>query len=111
LDARLRLRSVLRRVVEDIRLLIVPRGHDRLAAVQIWFAGSGHRDYLIFNRPARAKGKKTKVLTEGFSQVKSLADVTALGPLDLRKRADAKKLAAAVPMAALLSLMADDADE
>jgi hypothetical protein len=39
-DARLRLRAALRRVIDEIRLLVVLRGHDRLAAVQIWFNGN-----------------------------------------------------------------------
>jgi hypothetical protein len=51
-DARLRLRSALRRVVEEIRLLIVPRGRYRLAAVTVAFSGSDRlRNYLIFYRP------------------------------------------------------------
>ena len=36
-DALLRLRGVLRRVAESIWLLVVGRGKDRLAAVQVWF--------------------------------------------------------------------------
>ncbi|MFL5338822.1 MAG: recombinase family protein, partial [Gemmataceae bacterium] len=43
-EARLRLRSALRRIVDTITLLVVPRGRDRLAAVQIHFAGGKHRD-------------------------------------------------------------------
>jgi hypothetical protein len=38
-DARLRLRSALRRVIESVWLLVVPRGRDRLLAAQVWFAG------------------------------------------------------------------------
>jgi DNA invertase Pin-like site-specific DNA recombinase len=80
--ARLRLRSALRRVVEKIVLLVVPRGRDRLAAVQIWFAGGKrHRAYLIFHRAARAN-KSARV--EGIWWVKSFA-ATGLPPLDLRK--------------------------
>ncbi len=50
-DARLRLRSALRRIVDGMWLLIVPRGLDRLAAVQIDFAGGGRRNYLLLYRP------------------------------------------------------------
>jgi DNA invertase Pin-like site-specific DNA recombinase len=92
LDARLRLRSALRRVVRDIRLLVVPRGLDRLAAVQVWFVGDCHRDYFIFHRPARANGKTTKVRTEEKWWAKSLAEVMAPGDLDLRRPDDARLL-------------------
>src|SRR5262249_47419128 len=34
-DARLRLRAALRRMVKEMRMLVVPRGRDRLAACQI----------------------------------------------------------------------------
>jgi DNA invertase Pin-like site-specific DNA recombinase len=89
-DARLRLRAALRRIVDRIMLLVVPRGADRLAAVQIWFAGGQrHRDYLILHRPAKANGKGR---TEGGWWVHSFAD--ALGPADydLRRRAGAEQL-------------------
>ena len=57
-DARLRLRSALRRVLSSAWVLIVPRGAARLAAVQLWFAESKkHRDYLIYYRPPTAKEK------------------------------------------------------
>jgi DNA invertase Pin-like site-specific DNA recombinase len=92
-DARLRLRAALRRIVESIWLLVMPRGRDRLAAVQIWFAGGEcHRDYLIFHRPPKAN---QSARAPGCTSVRSLADVVKLGPLDLRKREDARRLAAA----------------
>jgi hypothetical protein len=56
-EARLRLRPVLRRLVEDARVLIVRRGSYQLCAVQFTFAGGARRDYLIayqaagFHRP------------------------------------------------------------
>jgi DNA invertase Pin-like site-specific DNA recombinase len=51
----LRLRSLLRRIVEDIHVLVVPRGWDRLAAVQMRFKGSDQvRRYLIVIRKGRA---------------------------------------------------------
>jgi DNA invertase Pin-like site-specific DNA recombinase len=53
-DARLRLRAALRRVVDQIWLLVVPRGRDRLACVQVWFSGGGYRSYLIVYRPPQA---------------------------------------------------------
>jgi DNA invertase Pin-like site-specific DNA recombinase len=95
-DTRTRLRSALRRVVEKIMLLVVPRGRDRLAAIQVWFqGGERHRDHLIYHRNPRGKrwGKGT---TPGRWWARSLADATALGDLDLRKRKDAQKLEAAL---------------
>jgi DNA invertase Pin-like site-specific DNA recombinase len=56
-DVRLRLRTALRRIVERMWLVVVPRGHDRLAAVQVYFSGGGYRDYLIIHRPPRSNGK------------------------------------------------------
>ena len=50
--ARLRLRAVLRRIVEDVRVLIVRRASWQLCAVQVFFAGGAHRDYLIANQSA-----------------------------------------------------------
>jgi DNA invertase Pin-like site-specific DNA recombinase len=86
-DVRLRLREALRRIVEDIRLLIMPRGHDRLCAVQMWFAGGErHRDYLIVHRAAKSHG------TPSAWFARSLASITAPGALDLRKKAHMKDL-------------------
>jgi DNA invertase Pin-like site-specific DNA recombinase len=83
-DARLRLRSALRRIVESMWLLVVPRGRDRLAAVQMWF-GKRQRDYLIFHRPASYhREAKTTVHSETFG-VKP-------GDLDLRRRDQAARL-------------------
>jgi DNA invertase Pin-like site-specific DNA recombinase len=53
-EVRLRLRAVLRRIIDSVWLLVVPRGRDRVCAAQVWFAGSGsHRDYVIVSRPPR----------------------------------------------------------
>jgi DNA invertase Pin-like site-specific DNA recombinase len=91
LDARLRLRGALRRVVERVYLLIVSRGRDRLAAVQVYFAGGGrHRDYLIWHRPTTANGSARK---EGRWWVRSFADA-GLPALDLRRRDHARELEA-----------------
>jgi hypothetical protein len=51
-DARIRLRAKLRRIVSGAWLLIVSRGRDRLAAVQIDFAKGRRRTYLIHYRQA-----------------------------------------------------------
>lgn len=84
-DARLRLRAALRRIVESIWILVVPRGRDRLCAVQVWFAeGKGrHRDYLVMHRAAGNRRPESWW---------ARSSVAALGDLDLRKRADAREL-------------------
>jgi hypothetical protein len=81
-DARLRLRSALRRIVEEIRILVIPRGRDRLAAVQFWFAGGERqRNYLILHRPPKANGAARE---EGSWEARSLADMVRPGNFDLR---------------------------
>jgi hypothetical protein len=104
-EARLRLRAALRRIVAETRLLVVPRGRDRLAAVQIWFAGGAkHRDYLILHRPPKAN---KSARTDGGWWCVSLADVAGqLGPRDLRQRADALKLEALLAGVGLEALLA-----
>jgi DNA invertase Pin-like site-specific DNA recombinase len=60
-DVRLRLRSELRRLVDSIHVLVVPRGHVRLAAVQVNFrASEARRTYLIVHRSA--KGNQNKLV-------------------------------------------------
>jgi DNA invertase Pin-like site-specific DNA recombinase len=89
-DARLRLRSALRRVVDSIWVLVVPRGIDRIAAVQVFFTGDGSRTYLIYNRPPKANKAARQ---EGGWWARSLPPDLA-GDLDLRDRDQAEKLAA-----------------
>jgi hypothetical protein len=103
MEARIRLRAALRRIVDSIWVLTVrekPRetargfrskiGSGRFAAVQVWFAEGGkHRDYLIYYRPRMAGAVGTR---EAVELVASMADVVKLGPLDLRKRDHAKRL-------------------
>jgi DNA invertase Pin-like site-specific DNA recombinase len=88
-DARLRLRGALRRVVEGIWLLVVPRGRARLAAVQVWFTDDGHRDYLVLHEPPKSNGKSRQ---EGHWKTWTLADVAAPGELDLRRPEHAELL-------------------
>jgi DNA invertase Pin-like site-specific DNA recombinase len=80
-DARRRLRSALRRVVESALLLIVPMGSGRLAAVQFCFAGGRSRSYVIYHQPKRAPGG---VVKEERWWVQSLEDAG----VDLRRVAD-----------------------
>jgi DNA invertase Pin-like site-specific DNA recombinase len=97
--ARLRLRTELRRMVDSVWLLVIPRGRVRLAAAQIWFAGGKRcRDYLIAHTPAMANAKAR---TPGGWWARSLAGVPGAGDLDLRKPAHAKRLEAALAKVAL----------
>ncbi len=58
-DVRLRLRAALRRVIDSVWVLVVPRGWDRLAEVQVWFTGQkGYRSYTIIHRPAKGNQNK-----------------------------------------------------
>lgn len=82
---RLRLRELLRTVVESVWILIVPRRSHRLAAVQINFAGGVRRDYLIHTWAAG-------YCREGGWEARSFADVAAPGDLDLRRPAHVKAL-------------------
>jgi DNA invertase Pin-like site-specific DNA recombinase len=104
-EARVRLRAILRRIVDAIWLLSVPRGRDRLCAVQIWFAGrERHRDYLIFHRPGTGG-------SVGIRPAKSrVCSLSSVGParVDFRKPTDARKLEsllAAVDMETLFGAM------
>jgi hypothetical protein len=108
-DARVRLRTALRRIIDSVWLLVVPRPRrprkvrrdrklkgkttgaywDRLCAVQIWFAdGRRHRDYLIHYRPPAARAKERG----GLWQAVAFAGVAGVGDLDLRQRDHAAKL-------------------
>jgi DNA invertase Pin-like site-specific DNA recombinase len=90
-EARLRLRARLRQIAEGFWCLFVARGSWRLAAVQVWFTGGAHRDYVILHRPGTGGAVGAR---PARWWVRSLADVAKLGPLDLRKREDARRLEA-----------------
>jgi DNA invertase Pin-like site-specific DNA recombinase len=81
-EAQVRLRAALRRSVEGIWCLFVRRGHVRLAAVQVWFKGGRHRDYLIRRR--RPNGDRAEEL-----EVRSIVFDGKGGRLDLRNPVDA----------------------
>jgi DNA invertase Pin-like site-specific DNA recombinase len=105
-DLRLRLQAKLREIVGSIQLIVVPRGRDRLAGVQIWFAGGErHRDYLILHRPPKANARAR---TEGGAWCTSLAKVTKPCNLDLRLREDALALAEVLGELNLVRLMRDE---
>jgi hypothetical protein len=88
-DARVRLRAALRRTVATVTLLVVPRGRDRLAAVQIDFANGGRRSYLILSRPPKSNGK---AMVPGGWWARSLARDAAESDLDLRQVTHAQAL-------------------
>jgi hypothetical protein len=91
IDARLRLRAALRRMIDRVYLLVVPRGRTRLAAVQVWFAGGKRcRNYLITHRLGR--GNKT-ARTPACWWVRSFADAPVRGSPDLRNLKHALALA------------------
>jgi DNA invertase Pin-like site-specific DNA recombinase len=82
---RLRLRSLLRQLVEGVSVLVVPRRSLKLCAAQLHFRRGTRRDFLIAYRPAR-RGSAGGV-TAG-----SLAAAVGRDDLDLRKRGDAAAL-------------------
>jgi DNA invertase Pin-like site-specific DNA recombinase len=103
-DARMRLRTALRQIVSGMWLLVVPRGRDRLCAVQVQFnGGGGRRDYLILHRSPLSNGIMRR---EGGWWAKSLADAADLGPLDLCDQAATARLESALSEMPLDSLMA-----
>jgi DNA invertase Pin-like site-specific DNA recombinase len=90
-EARLRLRAALRRMIDAIWLLVVPRGRDRFCVAQVWFAPEGkqHRDYIMLHRPAKANGSARQEAPPPL--VESFEDA-GLPDLDLRKRDRARAL-------------------
>jgi DNA invertase Pin-like site-specific DNA recombinase len=89
-DARMRLRAVLRRVIETITCLFVqPPGRRRYAAVRVQFAGGGHRDYLILHRFGHRNPTSHR---EPETQVRSFASAHIDDGLDLRRRDHARRL-------------------
>jgi hypothetical protein len=89
--ARLRLRSLLGRLVSEIQLLVVPLSAvRRLAAVQLHFENGAHRDVLLFCQAA-GNGRRGYWWAKSFSEV-ALAGVA--GSLDLRRRDHVRRLAA-----------------
>lgn len=87
-EARLRLRPVLRSVVEEARVLLVHRRSRIIAAVQFFFVGGGVRHWFIvyqipgYNRPRR-----------WWYPPAIKDDVLDADDLDLRRREDAEALA------------------
>jgi DNA invertase Pin-like site-specific DNA recombinase len=103
---RLRLRELLRTIIAEIQVLIVPRRSHRLAVVQVFFEGDGRRDYLIHYQ-AKAYCRK------GGWRACSLPNEIAPEDLDLRQKADAEELMKtlnAVDIELLVNALASSAD-
>jgi DNA invertase Pin-like site-specific DNA recombinase len=86
-EARLKLRPVLRRVVENAVVLVVPRRSWRLCAVEVFFDGGARRDYLIVHQTA---GR----CRPGGWWARSLADAAGPAAFDLREPTAAARLEA-----------------
>jgi DNA invertase Pin-like site-specific DNA recombinase len=99
-ELRRRLKARLPQLVAEVMVLVVPRGRDRLCAVQVWFHNKRQRSYLILHRPREVTGGNEFVLTEtgtwlragGGGWMRTFVSAATAGDLDLRKRGDAKKL-------------------
>jgi hypothetical protein len=95
-DERLRLRAALRRIIDQIYVLVVSDGRGATAAVQVWFTGSGHRDYLLTHRRAdgRATPPRKASWTARSLPAEALPREALPDGLDLRDRDHARILAA-----------------
>jgi DNA invertase Pin-like site-specific DNA recombinase len=104
--SRLRLRAALRRIVSEVRVLVVPRGRGRVAAVQMFFADDRPpRDYLIVFRPGWKGRNGARAATW---KARSLAEVGEVGEIDLRQTASVARLEGRlqkIDPAALLALL------
>jgi DNA invertase Pin-like site-specific DNA recombinase len=89
-DVRLRLRGAFRRLIESVHLLVVPRGRDRLCAVQVRFTESSKcRDYLVLHRPGLVAFGTRRA---GTWQARSFSAAADPGKLDLREPGHAQRL-------------------
>jgi DNA invertase Pin-like site-specific DNA recombinase len=89
-DARIRLRTALRQIVEGIWLLIVARGTARLAACQVWFKGGGQRSYIFLYCPPRHNNRSQSA--PEYMDSRSFADAALPGSLDLRRHDHVRRL-------------------
>ena len=92
-DHRTRLRSALRRIVDSMFMLVVPRRTHRLAAVQIFFAGGARRDYLIHYWGA-GNGRDSGWRADSFDL--AAGDKRRAGKVDLRNPQHARAVEAAL---------------
>jgi DNA invertase Pin-like site-specific DNA recombinase len=94
-DTRVRLRAAIRRVVDSMYVVTTVHGKDRCAGVQIHFRDSTQpRIVTIFRRPPRVNANAKQ---SGWWWAHSLRRKPGDGiTFDLRKRADAERLAASL---------------
>jgi hypothetical protein len=86
-EARLKLRALLRQLVNEIWILVVPVSKaKRLAAVQVFFESGARRDYLIHSQDAGYCRKG------GWTARSLPPEVTANLQLDLRRKNHAERL-------------------
>jgi hypothetical protein len=95
-DARQRLRAALRRIIAEVWVLVVAHGRDRLAVVQVYFAGKREgrrRTYVIFYRPPRsnATGKRHEAVSFVQAVTEEAGGALGLQAIDLRDRGEAAK--------------------
>jgi hypothetical protein len=109
-EVRLRFRTCLRRLVEEVRVLVVQLGRqDRLAAVQVFFAGGKtRRHYVIRSRTHCGSGKHRRPVRW---EARSLAGVVETGDLDLRRPDHAARLEKALAVVELVPYVADATPE
>jgi hypothetical protein len=98
--ARVRLRTAVRRIVLGVWCLFTGTKTDRIAAVQIWFEGGQHRDYVILHRPCY-RPTKGGPPDRGEWWVRALLLPGKKGEFDLRNSADAAALEDALARAPL----------
>ena len=77
---RLRLRELLRTIIQEIRVLVIRRRSHRLVAVQVFFEGDTRRDYLIHHQASYGHPESWAA--------RSLPPDLAPKNLDLRRKAD-----------------------
>jgi DNA invertase Pin-like site-specific DNA recombinase len=97
-ELRRRLKGRIAQLTEEIWVLTVPRGRDRLVAVQLFFRSGGRRDYLVLNKPGKMSGA---IRVEGRWWARSFKEAEAIAGLDLRRPDHARDLARALESAAL----------
>jgi DNA invertase Pin-like site-specific DNA recombinase len=82
-ELRRRLKLRIRQLISEIRVLIVPKGRARLAAVQVYFAANKRqRSYLVYHEPL----VRSEPLVKDFEDIHDSAD------LDLRRPDHAARL-------------------
>lgn len=99
-EARVRLRPVLRRLIDDALVLVVRRGSFLICALQIYFHGGARRDFLLVNQAAGC-GRR------GGCHCKALPDALPGRPsCDLRTKEGVKVLQAVLEIEDARSLWA-----